>query len=100
MPEQKLVWDSDYTHLIITNRHGFVKNGYEIWINGKRDPEFILMANNVTLTIECITVFEFSGEVFAGKTGKVNLKIYEYPNGVRCGELMVLRIKPVVIPER
>jgi len=86
--KDRLRWDGVYTTLLVLEK--IHDRRYEIWLHG--NIEELLMANNVTFTQNTITVFNFTGKIFAGKSTQLNLKIYEQDNGVVRGEITVIEV--------
>lgn len=89
MDARSLIWDHDYTHLVVIKHpDGEADRKCKIFIHGE-DYSHPLLVSNVTLYHDTTTVFDFFGTIYSG-TKKLNLKVYDYPNGVRCGELTVV----------
>lgn len=93
MGEMRNVWEGDYTNLRIVVREkierGFPRKYYKVWLYGNMESELPGEMDNVTLLHDGITVFDFTGNIFAGGNKKLNLKIYRQDNGVVRAEIQV-----------
>lgn len=89
-----LRWNVNYTHLTFF-REWTPEKQYTGWIKLRifEDTIFPRMVNRVSYHDERgITIFEIqNGEFFAGNDMTLNLKMYEYPNGVILAEVHAIK---------
>jgi hypothetical protein len=90
MGEMKVVWEGNYTNLRVVRLETPMFPKYNIWLHGDKETELPGSLDNVTFTQNTVTVFDFTGNIFAGGDSKLNLKIYEQDNGVVRGEIRLV----------
>jgi len=88
---EQITWGDHFTNISVHDRE-FPENGipWKRYLVTFGDTIFPTKFNSIQLKSEGITVFTFTGNIFAGKGKKLKFDIIKISNGVVNGEITVM----------